>query len=95
MAEMEETGILQDVKKKAMINNILSFWRGSGPQKERVAYVEKLEGGDIFPAALNCGQPVLTGIVLDHLLSRYNSQVFFAQKVEESSRRRSKDNIYL
>jgi 2-polyprenyl-6-methoxyphenol hydroxylase-like FAD-dependent oxidoreductase len=89
MAEMEETGILQDVKKKAMINNILSFWKGSGPQKEQVAYVEKLEGGDIFPAALNYGQPVLTGIILDHLLTRYNSQVFFAQKVEELSQSES------
>lgn len=83
MAEMEETGILEDVKKKAMVNNILSFWKGSGPQKERVAYVEKLEGGDVFPSGLNCGQPVLTGIILDHLLTRYKAQVLFGQKVEE------------
>ena len=79
MAEMEETGILEDVKKKAMVNNILSFWKGS----ERVAYVEKLEGGDVFPAGLNCGQPVLAGIILDHLLSRYDAKVFFGQELEE------------
>ena len=83
MAEMEETGILEDVKKKAMVNNILSFWKGPGPQKERVAYVEKLEGGDVFPAGLNCGQPVLAEIILNHLLTRYEAQVIFDKKMEE------------
>jgi 2-polyprenyl-6-methoxyphenol hydroxylase-like FAD-dependent oxidoreductase len=83
MAEMEEAGILEDLKRKAMVNNVLSFWKGSGPQKERVAYVEKLEGGDVFPAGLNCGQPVLTGVILNRLLTRYNARVVFGQKVEE------------
>ncbi|KAN0108799.1 FAD/NAD(P)-binding domain containing protein, partial [Hyaloscypha variabilis] len=79
MAEMAETGILEDVKKKAMVNNILSFWKGG----ERVAYVEKLEGGDVFPAGLNCGQPVLAGIILEHLLGMGGAKVLFGQKVEE------------
>ncbi|PMD25553.1 FAD/NAD(P)-binding domain-containing protein [Hyaloscypha hepaticicola] len=87
MAEMEETGILEDVKKKAMVNNILSFWKGP---KERVAYVEKLEGGDVFPAGLNCGQPVLAEIILNHLLTRYEAQVIFDKKVEELQQSASK-----
>ncbi|KAH6995438.1 hypothetical protein EDB80DRAFT_622055, partial [Ilyonectria destructans] len=85
MAEMEEWGILEDVKKKSMVNNILSYWKGSGPEKERVAFVEKLEGGKVFPAGLNCGQPVLTQTILDHLLGLYpdSVEVRFSQELEE------------
>lgn len=83
MAEMQESGVLDDVKKKAMINDVLSFWVGSGPEKEQVALIKKVEGGNIFPAGLNCGQPVLAGVILDHLLSRYNAEVRFKQKVTE------------
>jgi 2-polyprenyl-6-methoxyphenol hydroxylase-like FAD-dependent oxidoreductase len=85
MAEMEETGILEDVKKKAMINNVLSFWIGSGPEKKQVAYVEKMEGGEKFPAGINCGQPILAQTIMEHLLSRYEAEVRFGQRVEELS----------
>jgi 2-polyprenyl-6-methoxyphenol hydroxylase-like FAD-dependent oxidoreductase len=81
MAEMKECGILDDVKKRAMTNNVLSYWIGDGPVKQRVAYVEKLEGGQEFPAGINCGQPVLAETILEHLLREPKGRVFFNQKV--------------
>ncbi len=83
MAEMQECGILEDVKKKSMINNVLSFWIGSGPEKKQLAYVEKCEGGDLFPSGINCGQPVLTETIKDHLLRNYDAEIFFDQAVKE------------
>lgn len=50
MAKMQESGILEDIKKKAIVNNILSFWVGKSPEKEQAALVEKLEGGEVFLA---------------------------------------------
>ncbi|KAH7392870.1 FAD binding domain-containing protein [Pyrenochaeta sp. MPI-SDFR-AT-0127] len=85
MAEMQETGILEDVKKKSMVNNVLSYWLGRGPEKERVAVVEKLEGGSKFPSGINCGQPILASTILDHLVTWYSghAQVRFHQRLEE------------
>ena len=83
MAEMQETGILNDVKKQSMINNFLSYWKGSGPEKKLVATVEKMEGGDMFPWGINCGQPVLTQITMDHLQARYDVDVHFNQRVDK------------
>ena len=87
MAEMVECGILEDVKKKSMVNNIISFWVGRGPEKERVSYVEKLEGGKLFPAGLNCGQPILTQTILDHVLAHHSqhTSVRFSQRLEALS----------
>ncbi|PNS16809.1 hypothetical protein CAC42_4773 [Sphaceloma murrayae] len=82
MAEMQEAGILEDIKKKAMVNNILSFWIGDGPQKKRVAYVEKLEGGKIFPAGLNCPQPILTETIKSYLESMPGTDIRFNQRIE-------------
>lgn len=76
-AELLETGTYDDVKKESIINDVLSFW----VQGERVAYVEKREGGKIFPAGINCPQPKLAQILLRHLTTRYNSQVRFNQRV--------------
>jgi 2-polyprenyl-6-methoxyphenol hydroxylase-like FAD-dependent oxidoreductase len=81
MAEMQECRILDDVKKKSMINNILSYWVGAGPVKERIAYVEKLEGGQIFPAGINCGQAVLAETILEYLRREQKAEVLFNQKV--------------
>lgn len=78
-AELLETGTLEDVRKESVINDVLSFWI----KGERVAYVEKREGGEIFPAGINCPQPRLAQILLHHLTTRYNSEVKFNQKVIE------------
>ncbi|KAK4948754.1 hypothetical protein LTR10_012759 [Elasticomyces elasticus] len=78
-AELLETGTLEDVKKEAIINDRLSYWI----DKKRVAYVEKREGGQIFPAGINCPQPQLAAILLRHLTTRYHSQVKFNQNVVE------------
>lgn len=78
-AELLETGTLDDVKKAAVINDRLSYWIDG----KRVAYVEKREGGDIFPAGINCPQPQLAEILLKHLTTRYHSQVRFNQNVVE------------
>lgn len=84
MAEMKECGILDDVTKQAMVNNVLSFWIGHGPDKECVASVEKLEGGDVFPSGINCAQPILTQVIIDHLLRLYSdyARIEWAQRVE-------------
>lgn len=86
-AEMYESGIFDDIKRKSMVNNILSYWIPNGSVKERVGYVEKLEGGDHFPAGINCGQPVLAETILDQLLRKYAeySQIRFSQRVEKIS----------
>ncbi|EXJ66704.1 uncharacterized protein A1O5_10375 [Cladophialophora psammophila CBS 110553] len=87
LAEMQETGVLEDVKEKSTINNVLSYWIGKGPEKKRVAYVEKREGGEMFPSGINCGQPILAATILEHLLTRYPdyTQVRFNQNVETIS----------
>lgn len=84
MAEMKECGILDEVMKESMVNNVLSYWVGRGPAKKRVAYVEKLEGGEIYPSGINCGQPVLARIIVDHLVRLYSdhAQVKWNQRVE-------------
>lgn len=84
MAEMHECGILEDVKKKSMVNDIISYWIGKGPRKERISFVEKLEGGKLFPAGINCGQPVLTQTILDHILAHHSqsTSVRFTQRLE-------------
>ncbi|PSK55429.1 ubiquinone biosynthesis monooxygenase COQ6 [Elsinoe australis] len=85
MAELEECGVLSDVRAKSVINNILSYWIGRGPEKEQVAYVEKMEGGDRFPSGINCPQPVLTETVAGHLRERYRglAETRFCQEVKE------------
>jgi 2-polyprenyl-6-methoxyphenol hydroxylase-like FAD-dependent oxidoreductase len=80
-AELLEAGTLEDVKRESIINDILSFW----VKGERVAYVEKREGGQIFPAGINCPQPMLAQILLEHLTTRYTSRVRFNQKVIQIS----------
>jgi 2-polyprenyl-6-methoxyphenol hydroxylase-like FAD-dependent oxidoreductase len=76
-AELLEIGTLDDVKKESVINDVLSFW----VKGERVAYVEKREGGSIFPAGINCPQPQLAAILLRHLTTKYDSEARFNQKV--------------
>jgi 2-polyprenyl-6-methoxyphenol hydroxylase-like FAD-dependent oxidoreductase len=76
-AELLETGALEDIRKESVINDIQSFWVG----KERVAYVEKKEGGKLFPSGINCPQPTLARILLDHLIRKYGATVKFNQKV--------------
>jgi 2-polyprenyl-6-methoxyphenol hydroxylase-like FAD-dependent oxidoreductase len=82
---MAECGIYDDVKAKSVVNDVLSYWVGRGPEKRRVAYVEKREGGDVFPSGINLGQPQLALVILEHLLQRYGelADVRFGQKVEE------------
>ena len=72
-----ETGALEDIRKESVINDIQSFWVG----KERVAYVEKKEGGKLFPSGINCPQPTLAKILLHHLVNKYSAAVKFNQKV--------------
>ncbi|KAL2837815.1 hypothetical protein BJX68DRAFT_272899 [Aspergillus pseudodeflectus] len=81
LAEMMETGIYEDLRRQAVVNDALSFWVSEGSQKKRIAQVHKKEGGDHFPQGLNCGQPTLTTIILDHLITHYDAQVLFRQKV--------------
>jgi 2-polyprenyl-6-methoxyphenol hydroxylase-like FAD-dependent oxidoreductase len=76
-AELLETGALDDIRKESVINDIQSFWVG----KERVAYVAKKEGGKLFPAGINCPQPTLARILLEHLVQKYGTIVKFNQKV--------------
>lgn len=78
-AELLETGSLEDVKKASIINDVLSFWI----KGQKVAHVEKREGGSIFPAGINCPQPKLAEILLHHLTTKYNSEVRFNQMVVE------------
>ncbi|ETN38364.1 uncharacterized protein HMPREF1541_06399 [Cyphellophora europaea CBS 101466] len=76
-AELLETGTLDDVRAHSVINDVITFWSGG----KRVAYVEKREGGKIFPAAINCPQPKLAEILLEHLMSKYEAEVRFSQRV--------------
>lgn len=83
LAEMYESGILEDVKSKSVVNDVLSFWIGDGPEKHRLATVKKAEGGDIFPTGINCGQPILAETILHHLENHYdNATVEFNQCVK-------------
>lgn len=74
-----------------MPNNVLSFWIGQGPKKKRVKYVEKMEGGEVFPSGINCPQPILAETIMDHVLSRYTryTQIKFSQCVETISQTQS------
>lgn len=76
-AELLEAGILEDVRKRSVVNDVQSWWIG----KEKVASVEKREGGTLFPAGINCGQPALAEIMVDHLKSQYDVHVRFGQRV--------------
>ncbi|CAK7222039.1 hypothetical protein SBRCBS47491_004732 [Sporothrix bragantina] len=83
MAEMEETGILEDVRQRSMVNDVLSLWVGRGPQKKCVASVAKREGGKSYASGINCGQPILAETIMSHLLARYTTAaVRFTQRVE-------------
>ncbi|CAK7217512.1 hypothetical protein SCUCBS95973_003180 [Sporothrix curviconia] len=83
MAEMEETGILDDVRQRSMVNDVLSLWVGRGPQKTCVASVTKREGGQTYTSGINCGQPILAETIMDHLLTRYTTaEVRFSQRVD-------------
>lgn len=88
-AELLETGTLDDVKKESIINDVLSFW----VEGKRVAYVEKREGGSIFPAGINCPQPQLAAILLRHLTTKYESEARFNQKVIAIEQ--SKDDVHV
>lgn len=76
-AELLETGTLDDVRAHSVINDVITFWRGG----KRVAHVVKREGGKVFPAAINCPQPKLAQILLEHLVGRYEAEVRFSQRV--------------
>jgi 2-polyprenyl-6-methoxyphenol hydroxylase-like FAD-dependent oxidoreductase len=76
-AELLESGTLDDVRKESVLNDVMTFWKN----KKRVASVEKTGGVDIFPAGLNCPQPKLAKILVDHLLNKYNAEIKFCQKV--------------
>ncbi|KAF2221191.1 FAD binding domain-containing protein [Elsinoe ampelina] len=83
MAELEEAGVLDDVRAKSMVNNIL-YWVGRGKDKQRVAMVEKMEGGEKFKSGINCGQNVLAETIMEHLLGKYGkvAKVEFGKTVE-------------
>lgn len=68
---MRETGILEDMEKNSLVNNVLSYWVGTGPDKERVADVDKSEGPEILLTGINCGQPIFAETVLEHLLGGF------------------------
>lgn len=76
-AELLETGTLDDVRAHSVVNDVVTFWSGG----RRVAHVVKREGGEIFPAAINCPQPKLAEILLEHLREKYGAEVRFCQKV--------------
>lgn len=76
-AEILETGAWDEVLAASVINDVLSFWI----KGEKVAHVEKKEGGTVFPSGINCPQPKLAEILCGHLINAYNGQVFFNQKV--------------
>jgi 2-polyprenyl-6-methoxyphenol hydroxylase-like FAD-dependent oxidoreductase len=78
-AELLETGTFDDVRKESIINDVVGFWI----KGKKVAYVEKKEGGSIFPSGINCPQPRLAAILLRHLTTKYDSEVRFNQKVVE------------
>lgn len=84
MAEMEESGILDDVRKRSMVNDVLSLWAGHGPEKTCLARVVKREGGEKYRSGINCGQPVLAETIMEHLLSKYSTaDIHFSQRVTD------------
>ncbi|SCO51007.1 related to 3-(3-Hydroxyphenyl)propionate 2-hydroxylase [Fusarium fujikuroi] len=76
-AELLESGTLDDVRKESVLNDVMTFWKN----KERVASITKTQDADVFPAGLNCPQPKLAKILVDHLLKKYNAEIKFCQKV--------------
>lgn len=90
-AELVEAGVYEDVKKESIVNDVLSFWY----KGERVGYVEKREGGQIFPAGINCPQPQLAAILLRHLTTKYESEVRFNQKVIAVQQKEGTDLVKL
>jgi 2-polyprenyl-6-methoxyphenol hydroxylase-like FAD-dependent oxidoreductase len=90
-AELLETGTLEDVRKESVINDVVSFWI----KGKKVAYVEKKEGGSLFPSGINCPQPRLADILLRHLTTKYNSEVRFNQKVVEISQDEKQNTVSL
>ncbi|EWZ94069.1 hypothetical protein FOCG_16627 [Fusarium oxysporum f. sp. radicis-lycopersici 26381] len=76
-AELLESGTLDDVRKESVLNDVMTFWKN----KERVASIAKTQDADVFPAGLNCPQPKLAKILVDHLLNKYNAEIKFCQKV--------------
>ncbi|KAF4547821.1 FAD-binding domain-containing protein 64 [Elsinoe fawcettii] len=84
MAELEEAGVLDDVMAKSMVNDVLSYWVGRGKDKQRVATVEKREGGEKFKSGINCGQGVLAETIQSHLERHYGqyAKIAFDKTVE-------------
>jgi 2-polyprenyl-6-methoxyphenol hydroxylase-like FAD-dependent oxidoreductase len=80
-AELAETGTFEDVKRESVVNDAVSFWI----KGKRVARVAKTEGGSKFPHGINVPQPRLAAILLHHLITKYDSEVRFNQKVTEIS----------
>ena len=76
-AELLESGTFEDVKKHSIVNDIVTFWF----EGERKAFIRKSEGGSIFPSGINCPQPKLAEILQEHLLTKYDAEVRFCQKV--------------
>jgi 2-polyprenyl-6-methoxyphenol hydroxylase-like FAD-dependent oxidoreductase len=56
---------------------VLTFWADG----EKKAFVRKSEGGSIFPSGINCPQPQLAQILLEHLTTKYDAEARFCQKV--------------
>lgn len=88
-AELLETGTLDDVMKESVLNDVLSFWHNG----KRLAYVKKTEGGDIFPAGINCPQPKLAKILVDHLLNRYDAEIKFNQRLIQVKQDTENDTV--
>jgi 3-(3-hydroxy-phenyl)propionate hydroxylase len=76
-AEFMETGTYDDIRKNSIINDVLTFWADG----ERKAFVRKSEGGSIFPSGINCPQPKLAEILLEHLIAGFDAQCKFRQQV--------------
>ena len=76
-AELLESGTFDDVRKHSIINDVVTFWY----KGERKAFIRKSEGGSIFPSGINCPQPKLAEILQEHLLTKYDAEVRFSQKV--------------
>lgn len=76
-AELLETGTFEDMRKHSIVNNVVTFWA----EGERKAFVRKSEDGSIFPSGINCPEPKLAEILLEHLMSKYDAEARFCQKV--------------
>ncbi|KAG8626674.1 hypothetical protein KVT40_005619 [Elsinoe batatas] len=65
--------VLDDVRAKSMVNNILSYWVGRGKDKQRK-----------FRSGINCGQNVLAETIMEHSLGKYGdvAKVEFGKTLE-------------